>query len=720
MNDNLQVKPNFGVARFNPDGSLDKTLNGDGLVYTDFATDFSDAKDLAYSVGLQGDGKIVVAGSTDRTDGVNIPQPLRGTGVPGFALVRYNLNGTEDQTFGLHGEVLSKFTPTSNDAVTNIVMLSNGQIVVAGTTNQGGGPVFGLARYSGLQSGSFQFNQGVYSVNENGGGITITVNRGGGTEGIVTVNYAASDGTAKAGTDYTTTTGSLTFATGVTTQTFTVPVMSDGVFQPTNKVFNLTLSNPTGGAFLGFQNTATVTIVETDQPGSLAFATATFTASQNGGPLTVTVTRANGSSGPVGITYATSNGTAVAGTDYTATTGSLSFAAGETSKTFTVPILNSGVFQPNVTFNISLTAPTGGATLGSPNTAVVTITTTNIPGALQWSSATYSVGENAGTVTLTVSRTSGIDGTIAVTYATSNGTAVAGTDYTATSGTLTLGPGQTSATVAIPVLDDGVFQTTPKAFNVTLSSPTGGSTLGTPTAAVVTLTEKDGTPNQLFVAHAYLDLLLRPVDPGGLTTWVNFLNAGGTRQNVALGIENSQEYRTVVVQRLFTHYLNRSADMGGLATYTAVLATGGTDEQVAAALAGSQEYFQVRGGGTNNGFLAALYQDVLNRAIDSSGQATFTQLLATGTNRTQIASILLSSTEYFTGLVQGFYQTFLHRAADSGGLSTYVTLLQTPPAPVRQPLIGSNPPSSSGTQVRDEDVIAMLVGSQEYFTLATQ
>src|SRR5260370_38079018 len=107
--------------------------------------------------------------------------------------------------------------------------------------------------------------------------------------------------------------------------------------------------------------------------------------------------------------------------------------------------------------------------------------------------------------------------------------------------------------------------------------------------------------------------------------------------------------------------------MGGLATYTAVLAAGGTDEQVAAALAGSLEYFQVRGGGTNNGFLMALYQDVLNRVIDSSGQATFTQLLATGTNPTQAASILLRRTESFTGLVQTFFKPFLHRASDSVG-----------------------------------------------------
>jgi uncharacterized delta-60 repeat protein len=712
MDDNRNVYPNFGVARFNTDGSLDKSLNLTGLIYTDLSPDFSDAKDIGYSVAVQGDGKIVIAGTSDRATN-NVP------GNNGFAMVRYNLDGTEDQTFGLHGQVFTKFTSTSNDQVTNILIQASGQILVAGTTNQGGGPVFAMARYSGLQSGSFQFSQPVYSVNENGGVVTITVTRGGGSQGTVTVNFATSDGTAKAGTDYTATTGTLSFAPGQVTNTFTVPVTSDGVYQPTNKTFNLTLSNPTGGAFIGFQKTATVTIVETDQPGTLAFSAASYSVAQNGGSITITVTRANGSAGPVGINYATSNGTAVAGTDYTATSGTLNFAAGETSKTFSVPILNSGVFSATpLSFNVSLSTPTGGSTLGTPSTAVVNIGQTNAPGAISFSAATYSVAENAGGVTVTVNLAAVAGVPVTVTYATSDGTAVAGTDYTAATGTLTFTPGQTTATFTIAVQDDGVFQTSNKTFNLTLSNPTNGSSLGTPSTAVVTLIEKDGTPTQLFIAHAYLDILGRPVDSSGLASWTAFLNGGGTRQQVAAGIMNSQEYRQDVVQALYMHYLNRSADAGGLATYTAFLAAGGTDEQVAAALAGSQEYFQNRGGGSNNGFLTALYQDVLNRAIDPSGLASNLQLLANGTSRTQVAANLLRSTEYLNNLVQGFYVKYLRRAADPAGLSAFVTALQTQPGS-QQPLIGSD--TSSINQITtDEAVIATMVGSQEYFNLVTQ
>jgi hypothetical protein len=121
---------------------------------------------------------------------------------------------------------------------------------------------------------------------------------------------------------------------------------------------------------------------------------------------------------------------------------------------------------------------------------------------------------------------------------------------------------------------------------------------------------------------------------------------------------------------------------------------GGTVEQVAAALAGSQEYFQNRGGGTNTGFLDALYEDALHRAIDPSGQATYTQALANGATRTQVATAIYSSTEYYQVLVGGFYKQFLLRPADSSGLNGYVMVLQN--------------------GARDEQVIASLLGSAEY------
>ena len=112
-------------------------------------------------------------------------------------------------------------------------------------------------------------------------------------------------------------------------------------------------------------------------------------------------------------------------------------------------------------------------------------------GALQFSATGYSVNENAGTALITITRTGGSEGTVTVNYATSNGTATAGSDYTSASGTLTFLDGETSKTFTVPVTDD-TTQETLETVNLTLSAPTGGATLGTPASAVLTIVDNDG------------------------------------------------------------------------------------------------------------------------------------------------------------------------------------------------------------------------------------
>src|SRR5262249_55673311 len=156
-----------------------------------------------------------------------------------------------------------------------------------------------------------------------------------------------------------------------------------------------------GGATLGSQATAVLTIQDDDvaPPGVLQFSAAAYTVSESGGTATVTGTRAGGSAGTGTGHYATSNGTAAAGSDYTATSGALTFADGETSKTFTVPITNDTAVEGDETVTLTLSAPTGGATLGSPATATLTIQDDDVaqPGFLQFSTSAYTVNEPQGT-----------------------------------------------------------------------------------------------------------------------------------------------------------------------------------------------------------------------------------------------------------------------------------------------------------------------------------
>lgn len=204
--------------------------------------------------------------------------------------------------------------------------------------------------------------------------------------------------------------------------------------------------------------------------------------------------------------------------------------------------------------------------------------------------------------------------------------------------------------------------------------------------------------NFTFVTQAYRDLLHREADPAGLANFTSLLDNGvATRVQVALGMQASTEFQTDEVEAQYGAFLHRNADAGGLLRYSSFLAAGGTIEQVEAILAGSEEYLQSRGGGATDGFLSALYGDVLQRPIDASGQATYSALLNAGTSRTDVALMVLGSPEYQQKLVQSFYQQFLHRPADLVGLANFTSAL--------------------ADGVRDEQIVAALLASAEYAPL---
>ena len=218
---------------------------------------------------------------------------------------------------------------------------------------------------------SVQFSSPSYTAGEGSGRATITVSRAGVAVGTLTTTYAISDGTATAGSDYTAKTGKLSFTAAQTTKTFIVSIRNDTINEA-DETINLTLSAPVGG-LLGDQSTAVLTVTDNDAPGVIQFSSTTYTVGEAARRLIVTVTRTGGTASGVGVTYATNDGTATAGLDYTATSGILTFATNQTSKTFIIPVTNDTAVEGNETINLTLTNPTGGAALGAQNTAVVTV-----------------------------------------------------------------------------------------------------------------------------------------------------------------------------------------------------------------------------------------------------------------------------------------------------------------------------------------------------------
>jgi hypothetical protein len=188
-------------------------------------------------------------------------------------------------------------------------------------------------------------------------------------------------------------------------------------------------------------------------------------------PATFTVTLSTASGLTTTVSYATANGTATAGSGYIAANGTVTFAPGVTTQTINVPVLGDTLYEADETFGVTLS----GATNATIATAQGTGTILNDDAAPALSINDVSVSEgNSGstpaTFTVTLSTASGL--TTTVSYATANGTAMAGSDYTATSGTLSFAPGVTTQTISVPVLNDGLYVPQNRAFTVNLSRAT--------------------------------------------------------------------------------------------------------------------------------------------------------------------------------------------------------------------------------------------------------
>ncbi|MFN8489879.1 MAG: Calx-beta domain-containing protein [Caldilineaceae bacterium] len=186
----------------------------------------------------------------------------------------------------------------------------------------------------------------------------------------VSVHYRTSDGTATAGSDYTTTDSTVTFPPGATSVDFYIPILDDTLDED-DETIKVKLSNPTN-ATLGALTDTTLTIIDNDPSPTVQFNTTDYSVGESGGEANIQVTLSAVSGRSVNVNYATSNGTATAGSDYTAKSGALTFNPGETSKAFRVPIIDDTLTESNETVNVALSTPSN-ATLGAPANATLTI-----------------------------------------------------------------------------------------------------------------------------------------------------------------------------------------------------------------------------------------------------------------------------------------------------------------------------------------------------------
>ncbi len=320
---------------------------------------------------------------------------------------------------------------------------------------------------------------------------TVTLNNA--VSGGASVSYATADGTATAGSDYLTATGTLNFTGNAgETRTVSVTINGDTNFEP-DETFFLNLSAPTNAVTIA--DSQGLGTIANDDPAPLpvvSLAVSPATVLENGATnLIYTFTRTGATTNPLTVNYAI-NGTATNGSDYGLIPASVTFAAGAATATVTVDPTGDTVLEPNETVSLTLTADPAYL-IGT--TAAVTGTIAN-DDAASFSINDVSIGEgNSGTkiALFTVTLNNAVSGGASVSYATADGTATAGSDYVAASGVLNFtGTAGETRTVSVTINGDTTFEPD-ESFFLNLSAPTNAVTL-LDGQAIGTITNDDPAP----------------------------------------------------------------------------------------------------------------------------------------------------------------------------------------------------------------------------------
>ncbi len=336
---------------------------------------------------------------------------------------------------------------------------------------------------------SFSFSAAVYTTNEGAVGITIPVLRSGSLVPAVAVDFATSDGTAAAGFDYGAVATRLSFASGVSVVNVPVAIIDDLFFPQVegNETVNLTLANPSVGAFLGVQSVAIINI--TDNDTLIGFSKTNFIVNEKVTNAIITVVRTGNATNTASIRFRTANGTAGAA-DYTSVTTVLNWGAGDvTPKTVPVPVTDDGVIEGAETVALILENPTN-AVIDPVFGSGVALTIVDNAGAIAFSSATYNAVESDGSAIVNLVRTGGTNGTVSVDWIATGGTAVNGQDFTGAFGTVVFANGETQKPIIIPVTDDALVEGL-ETISLALTNAAGGARSGSPATSLLRLFDSD-------------------------------------------------------------------------------------------------------------------------------------------------------------------------------------------------------------------------------------
>ncbi|MFT3848316.1 MAG: retention module-containing protein [Propionivibrio sp.] len=454
-------------------------------------TTVSDDADVTTVTLTASAGSVVEGGSIVYTATVNNPV----TGTP--LVVTLSNNQTITIPVGASSGNSAAFAVRADD-----VYAQGDQIVTTTITATSGGNYEAVATSGSPattvsddhDSSTINLSAGPTSLIEgSSGSYTLTLSSVAQTAVTVTLTYS---GTATDGSDYTGVT-TVTIPAGQSSANFSISTIDDA-FAESGEHFTVTIGGTSGGGFenlvVGGNGSLTISIVNEATPDTVLVSIAgpgAVTEGATTGDYTVSLSQPAVTAVTVTLNY---GGTATGGgSDYTGVL-SVTIPAGASSATFTLPTTNDTMAEPDETIVVSLGTISGGgfeaiAAHGTDNSVTTTIIDNDAAPSLSINDVT--VNEAAGTATFTVSLSAASGQTVTVNYATGDGTATAGSDYTATSGTLTFAPGQTALTITVPILNDSIVEAN-ESFNVTLSAPSN-ATIGDGTG-VGSIVNDDSAP----------------------------------------------------------------------------------------------------------------------------------------------------------------------------------------------------------------------------------
>lgn len=376
--------------------------------------------------------------------------------------------------------------------------------------------------------GVIGFPTNSFVANEGDGNAYLTVTRNNGAAGIVSVNFTTIAGSAVAGVNYQTTSGTVTFGDGETNGTITVPLV-DNNFVQGPVAFTVRLSGVAGGATLSTATNATVSILDND--AGIAFAAATNNAPEDSGFANVVVLRLYNTNGTASVHYTTVDGTAFANVNYTPISGTLIFTNGETLKSLSIPVINNSLATGDLMFDVKLSSPVSAQLVAPSNTVVVI---QDADAGITFTNPSMTVLKSIGLATITVvcsnPRVEPVivttnDIPLQVNYATADGTAFAGIDYQSVSGTLVFTNGVATNTFTVPIYNNG-YVTGDRAFTVVLSDPTPPGQITPYGTLTVTIAESNaGLQFSQGNYKAY---------ENGITASINVLRTGFTNSTVSV------------------------------------------------------------------------------------------------------------------------------------------------------------------------------------------